>query len=153
MAIISNPETFSTYYNVDEAILEELGIFDPTLAADTRLFIDPLLLQYSEHPEIHGRAYDDYRQRFSLVITLLSASQAMEDVAWRGARRLLRFHEIRGTCLGYGAGSIRGSGFGTQLTERILIVAKEIVDLGIQDPDLFPALSLFESNIGSDRNK
>jgi hypothetical protein len=73
------------------------------------------------------------------------------DVAWRTVERLLEFHEIKGTCLGYGAASISGSAFGQELTRRLLRVGKEIVDLGIRDPDLFPAMALFEAKIGADR--
>ena len=74
-----------------------------------------------------------------------------EDLAWRTARRLLTFHEIKGTCLGYGASSITGSGFGQGLTGQILQVGKEIVDIGVTDPDLFQAMALFETGIGPDR--
>jgi hypothetical protein len=52
--------------------------------------------------------------------------------------------------LGYGAG-IRGSGFGQGLSDNLIGTAKEIVDLGVSDPDLFVAMALFESDIGPDR--
>ena len=48
-------------------------------------------------------------------------------------------------------GASAGSGFGQKLTEQILQVGKEIADLGIKDPDLFPALGLLEQDIGADR--
>jgi hypothetical protein len=64
---------------------------------------------------------------------------------------MLAFPEINGTCLGYGGGSIHGSGFGSKLSDRILNVASEIVEIGIDDPDLFIAMSIFESDIGPDR--
>ena len=114
MAKISSPETFTTYFDVDSNLLEEIGVLDPTLDVDTRLFIDPLLLQYSAQSEIHGLAYEKYQKHFERVIRLLTASKVPEDVAWRNARRLLEFHEIKGTCLGYGAGSIRGEWIRTE---------------------------------------
>jgi hypothetical protein len=120
------------------------------LAIDTKLFIDPLLLSSSAHSEIRDEAAVEYTQHFQHVISFLSATKRSEDVAWRTARRLLTFPEIKGTCLGYGAGSISGSGFGRALTERVLAVGKEIVDLGIRDPDLFQAMALFEDDIGPD---
>ncbi len=151
MAKVRNPRTFSGHFEVPPAKLAKLGVFDPTVAVDTKLFIDPLLFSSSQHDEIRRDAVREYREHFERVIKLLSATKASEDVAWRSARRLLEFHEIRGTCLGYGANSIGGSGFGPDLTERVLRVGKEIVDLGIRDPDLFIAMALFEEKIGADR--
>lgn len=151
MAKVSNPTTFAGHFGLDPVKLAQLGVLDPTLAVDTKLFVDPLLFPASAHPEIHTNATAEYRRHFEKAIRFLAASKTPEDVAWRTARRLLRFHEIRGTCLGYGAASIHGSGFGVDLTERLLRVGKEIVNLGVQDPDLFPAMALFEADIGPDR--
>src|SRR5262249_13692377 len=53
--------------------------------------------------------------------------------------------------LGYGASTIAGSGSGPFMTDAVLRTAKEIVDLGIDDPDLFVAMGLFETGIGPDR--
>jgi hypothetical protein len=151
MPKIKNPGTFSGHFKVPKAKLTGLGVFDPTLAVDTRLFIDPFLFEKSKHSEISTGAVNEYRKHFETVIRFLSLTKKPEDIGWRTARRLLEFHEVRGTCLGYGINSIGGSGFGSQLTERVLRVGKEIVDLGIQDPDLFAAMALFEEKIGADR--
>lgn len=151
MARVKNPKTLSSHFGIDRSKLDHLGVMDPTLAIDTKLFIDPLLFQHSVHPELHRSAVDQYRNHFEKVIKFLAATRAPDDVAWRSARRLLEFHEIRGTCLGYGAASIHGSGFGKELTDRLLRVGKEVVDLGITDTDLFPAMALFEADIGPDR--
>lgn len=151
MAKVKNPTTFSGFFGIEPYKLDQLGVLDPTLAIDTKLFIDPLLFVQSVHPEIHDVAVRKYREHFELVISFLATTRSPEDIAWRTARKLLEFHEIRGTCLGYGAASIQGSGFGPELTNRLLCVGKEIVDLGIRDPDLFPAMALFEADIGPDR--
>ncbi len=151
MAKAKNPVTFSDYFGISSDKLNKLGVFDPTLAIDTRLFIDPLLLQFSAHHEINNTGVKEYRTHFENVIKFLSYTQNNDDIAWRTAKRLLEFHEIKGTCLGYGAGSISGSGFGSALTNRLLHVAKDIVDLGVRDPDLFPLMALFEADIGPDR--
>jgi DNA-directed RNA polymerase subunit N (RpoN/RPB10) len=92
-----------------------------------------------------------YREHFETVIKFLRLTTSYDDVAWRNARRLLVFHEMRGTCLGYGVASISGSAFGRQLTNRVLRVGKEVVDLGVADPDLFVSMALFEKDIGPDR--
>ena len=151
MARATDPRMLTDCFSVEPDSLARMGILNPTLAIDTKLFIDPLLLKHSSHTEISDKAVFQYRHHFEQVISFLSHTQRHDDVAWRTARRLLTFHEIKGTCLGYGAGSISGSGFGSNLTEDILKVGKEIVDLGIRDPDLFSAMALFEAAIGPDR--
>lgn len=151
MAKAKNPVNVSRHFKVSPADLDKAGVINATLAVDTRLFIDPLLLSKSQHIEMSGSAVQQYQDHFSKVISLLQASKSEGDAPWRAAKKNFLFPEIQGTCLGYGAGSIHGSGFGEKLTSRILKVAKEIVDVGVTNPDLFTALSLFESDIGPDR--
>lgn len=151
MSKLSNPTLFSDAFRIKPKALRALGVLDPILNIDTRLFIDPLLLEVSSHKEISEGARGRYTAHFGKVVKLLRASKKVDDVAWRAARGLLQFREIRGTCLGYGAGTIRGTGFGARLTEDVLSTAKEIVDLGIDDPDFFALLALFEEGIGPDR--
>ena len=116
---------------------------------DAKLFIDPLLVASSAHTELRN-AEVTYKNFFSDIIKLLVASKTEDDIAWRTAYRKLLFREIKGTCLGYGAASINGSGFGPRLTRKITRTAKEIVDLGVKDPDLFIALPLLEDDVGPD---
>lgn len=153
MAKIRNPVRFSEHFKIDAALLTKLGVLNPTLNADTKLFIDPLLLGDSAHPEISGEARQAYIKHFSTAISLLRAVKVEDetDVPWRNVRRLLSFPEIKGTCLGYGAESISGSGSGNTMTDQVLQTAKVIVNLGVEDPDLFVAMALFEDNFGPDR--
>ena len=149
MGKIRNPVKFSEHFGLDEAALSRLDVLDPTLNVDVRLFIDPMLLARSKHPEMRA-ASRRFRAFFSSVIKLLAASKTEGDVAWREAGRRLRFPEVQGTCLGYSAASIRGSAFGPGLSRRLVATAKEIVDLGVTDPDLFVALPLLEEGVGPD---
>ncbi|MRU16504.1 hypothetical protein FDP25_13760 [Roseovarius sp. A21] len=127
------------------------GVLDPTLNVDTRLFIDPLLLAKSRHPEIAKGARRTYEQHFTNVIKFLSRTTGPNDVAWRSAQRLLSFPEIKWSCLGYGAESVSGSGSGAHMTGHFIETAKQIVSLGVEDPDLFVAMALFEEGVGPDR--
>ena len=151
MARIRDPRRFSEHFGVPTERLDELGVLDPTLNVDTRLFIDPLLLEDSRHPEIADGARSTYEQHFTTIIKFLRKSTSREDVAWRSAERLLSFPEIKWTCLGYGAGSVSGSGSGTDMTGQYLDTARQIVALGVDDPDLFVAMALFEDGVGPDR--
>jgi hypothetical protein len=150
MAKILNPLQFSTAYKIKPEAMARLGVLDPTLNVDTKLFVDPMLLASSSHAEIK-RSRVTYEDHFSKVIDFLDASRMRGDVAWRSAKRLLTFPEVAWTCLGYGAATVRGSGFGVALCEDLIATAKEIVDLGVKNPDLFVAMALFEQDIGPDR--
>jgi len=130
--------------------MARLGVFDPTLEADTPLFIDPMLLRHSSAPEM-VQAYERLVDFFSDLFRLLSASTREGDVAWQAAVQMLSFHEVPGTCLGYGGGSIRGSGWGERLTSELLNRAKEIIQTGVRDPKLFLLIGLFSEDVGPDR--
>jgi hypothetical protein len=147
---IRDPKRFSTQFGLDSASLKALGAFDPLLNADTPLFIDPLLLPNSAHTEMRS-AYGQWVAHFTDIIRLLKAAQDERDPAWRAADRRMMSKEFKGTCLGYGSGTIAGSGIGPGLRARIMRTAHQIVALGIEDPKLFPLLALLEEGVGPDR--
>jgi hypothetical protein len=151
VAKFTNPIRFSAHFGFDSVLLDTVGVLDPTLNVDTALFIDPLLLPGSNHPEISTDAQATYEAHFVTVIRLLAASKTVGDVPWRSAMRQLSFPEIKGICLGYGSQSVSGSGSGNDMLDQIIKTAKEIVDLGVRDPDLFVAMALFEDGFGPDR--
>jgi hypothetical protein len=151
MAKVKIPITLSREFGIDKRDLSRCGVLDVTLAIDTKLFLDPLLLRHSRHTELNTTGAQQYESHFDTIINLLSHSRFKGDVAWNAAEKKLLFPEIKGTCLGYGAGSIDGRGFGPKLARHVVSVAAQIVAIGIRDPDLFTSLSLFESDIGSDR--
>jgi hypothetical protein len=150
MAKITSLETISSEFGIDPKKLETLDVIDTQLTVDTNLFIDPLLLPDSKHEEISTGAATAYEQRFEFIIKLLAASKEKGDITWRKAEKLFNFSEVSWTCLGYSS-SVRGSGFGPELTSSTLETAAQIVALGITDIDFFMGLSLFEEGIGPDR--
>ena len=116
MAKVRNPITLGKEFGVDQKVLTQLGVLDATLAIDTKLFIDPLLLSRSRYTELNTDAVQQYHSHFDIIIRLLANSRSECDLAWKAAEKKLAFPEISGTCLGYGAGSIHGSGFGPTLS-------------------------------------
>ena len=150
MAKIVDPVQFSEHFDIDDKQLENIHVLDPTLNVDTGLFIDPLLLEHSQHHEMRHDAFQIYTEHFETIIKFLRVSRSPEDVAWRSAYKLLSFPEIKWTCLGYGVVSVSGSGSGSKTTNRIIQTAKEIIDLGVDDPNLFVAMGLFEKGFGPD---
>ena len=150
MAKVTRPATLATEFGISESQLARLGVTNVSLNTDTRLFIDPLLLSESAHTEMSKFGRNAYDEHFRKVIKLLKASRNRGDAAWRAAEKLFQFSEISWTCLGYGS-TVRGSGFGSELIRSTLETASQIVDIGVEDVDLFMVLALFEEGIGPDR--
>jgi hypothetical protein len=84
------------------------------------------------------------------VIRLLQHLKTVGDVPWRNSARLLKLDEIPEFCLGYGGNTTRGRDVATDTQKRILSTAKEIIDLGVQDPELFSLVGLLEEGVGPD---
>jgi hypothetical protein len=150
VAKFSNPTSFTAHFGVNPAVLHDAGAMDPLLNVDTKLFIDPLLLHISRAPEVRSNGPTRLRMYFEKLMKLLQASRDRGDAAWREASRLMSFSEVAATCLGYGAASVQGSGFGPEKRSRVLATAKEIVDLGVNDPSIFLLIPLLEENVGPD---
>lgn len=146
-----NPVPFSQHYGLPRDKLATLGTFDPILNADTKLFVDPLLLEHSKASPFGKSSRTNFTSYFETIIKLIVGSKSKGDAPWKSARRKLQFPEVRYQCLGYGGTSTRGSGGGEAQTAMLVQTASEIVGLGITDPDLFIAMALFEEGIGPDR--
>ncbi|WP_226622210.1 hypothetical protein [Brucella anthropi] len=151
MALIGH--YFSSTFGVDKAWMDKTGVFDPTLDIDAPLFIDPFLLPYSQHQEFKGCATDKYDEHIGTIYHLVKQSLDGHKKAWTAALKkfqLGEIHGLQGTCLGYSKGSVRGRGIGPKLAEKSLVWAKEVIELGVKDPELFSSLPLFEDGIGPD---
>lgn len=144
------PVTISNHIGIDSKTFAKTGAFDSILDIDSKLFIDPHLLENCKVPELTS-SYLKVKKRFEEILHLLSASKTEGDTFWREALRRFNFPELRGLCIGYSSKGTLGSGMGKMLRIQILRTAKEIVDAGIKDPEFFELLGLFEEGIGSDR--
>jgi hypothetical protein len=130
--------------------LESEGAFDAFAHIDSRLYIDPHLLQDTKTPELEN-SYQRFLNHFEAVIKLLDASTGRGDRFYREAFRRLVFRELPFTALGYSKDGIGGSGIGTGIARSLLTTAAEIVEAGVKDPDIFELVGLFEENVGADR--
>ena len=144
------PKHFSDYFNINKSRLNELGVFDPILNYDTKVFVEPLLLKNSSS-EIIKNSDQHYTNYFSQLLLLLHKSQNLDDKCWRVAKKMVNFPEYQYTCIGYGSGSTEGKGSGVEFNDKILNSAKEIVDLADNNPEIFLLLPLLEEGIAGDR--
>ncbi|MCW2084346.1 hypothetical protein ABIE85_008361 [Bradyrhizobium diazoefficiens] len=144
---------FSDQFGVKGEWLESKGVFNPTLDVDSPLFINPFLLPGSKHKEFSGPGFEAYEAHFSEICRRLLVSEQIGDKAWVAALKMFQFGEVaglNGTCLGYSKHSTSGRAFGKIKARKSLLWANNVIRLGVKDPELFSALSLFEDGIGPD---
>ena len=144
------PITFSEKFKVPKPVLDSTGVFDVILDVDTRVFIDPALLELCTEPEFEN-ARSKVEGYFSKIITLLRHSARRGDMFWKRANALLTFRELSGTCFGYSQSGTGGNAIGAVLRENILQTIKDLMTEGETDPVLFELLGVFQEGIGCDR--
>jgi len=145
-----HPVLFSTHFKVSVAALNAAKLLDPILNSDTKLFIDPLLIAKSVNPTIKRDGLKALHEGFENVIGLVDISASEGDAAWKGAYRALNLDERSETSLGYGAAGTSGSSRPPKLRNSILRTAKEILTLGVKNPNMIPLMGLFEEGVGPD---
>jgi hypothetical protein len=139
----------SRYLRTDPTELEKRGVLDAHLGIDNRLFVDPQLLSKLTIAEFQG-SRADLDKYLSDVIRLLAASRQRGDAAWREARQRVTFREEHGAALGYSNAGGYGRGIGRHLAAALVDRGKEIVDLGVKDPEIFELIGLFQEKFGPD---
>lgn len=144
------PKSVTQLLKISKKAFAATGALNTILDVDTRLFIDPLLLRDTKMPELRGSARR-VEDRFANILRLLGHSQEQRDIWERRAEKLMIFPEVKGVCIGYSTKGTSGSGMGPSLRRRLLADAKEIIRVGIEEPDIFELAGLFEEDIGPDR--
>lgn len=144
------PIRISEALSIPQEKLKEKGVYDSLLDFDSRLHIDPSLIESSGIKELINakRKIVDY---FTDILRLLKASQKINDTFWKGALKRISTGEGLQTSLGYSEDGTKGSGIGPLLGQKILETIKEIQNAGDTDPLIFELVGVFESNIGPDR--
>jgi hypothetical protein len=147
---IAHPLLFSKHFKLDRLELERRDLLDPVLNADTNVFIDPLLLKSSKNKCICRDAHTLLRDRFSKIIELIIASERIDDPAWKAARKLLDLSERKETCLGFGGSSVSGSSRPASIKDQILRTSRDIIRLGVKNPEIISLMGFLEENVGPD---
>lgn len=150
-SINEKPILLSDYFNIKKVKLEELGVFNPILNIDTKLFVEPLLLKSSKS-QIIQESYERFIKFFEdlMILIKLSKSYSENDLHWRTAKKEVKFPEYKSTCIGYGINSTSGSGSSRKLNDKILQNAKDIIESGSEYPQMFTILPFLEEGIGGD---
>jgi len=137
------------YFKIPIDQFQKSGALNAYLGIDTNVFVDPALLRSSTVPEFRD-VTDEFAAYFSPIIKLLKATKRFGDIAWETAVKKLRFREEHGAALGYSAAGGSGHGIGEGLAQQIVQRGKEIVDLGVDDPEIFEVIGLFQEGFGPD---
>ena len=150
MARISNPITFSKAFNVSPSSLTNAGLADPFLNADTKLFIDLSLIEYSGNNEISIEADKTYNNHMKATIDFVALSERKNDFAWRQAKNMLDLSEASEICMGFGGSSNSGSQRPEHIKIMILNTIHDAIKIGMANPDLMKFISIIEEGIGPD---
>jgi len=135
------------YFGISEGAYKKEGAFNPVIGVDSLFFIDPLLLSKTSTLELKD-GLQKVRKYFSDVILLIKTNNSR---ARQMAFRKLIFRELRGVGIGYGNSSDDGSAIGPELAQKLLLVAEELIEMGITNPAIFEVMGLFTDNFGPDR--
>lgn len=142
--------SFTDAFSIDKNAFDHTGAYDPVIGVDSRLFVDPALLELCQAPEF-DKARQEVEGHFGTIIQLVRNSEHRDDRYWRMAEKLLTFTEIRGTSLGYCGDGNAGAGIGPRLRRSVLESIGILIDCGIENPTIFELLGVFEEGVGSDR--
>jgi hypothetical protein len=143
-------KTLSDYYKIDDKKFDQLGILNAFTDIDTQLYLDPLLLNYTTIPEFSD-SRNNFKNYFKDIVTLLVNSNSLYDLPSKTAFRKLIFREMRGVAIGHGQSTSDGSGVGAKLAFELLKRARELIQYGVKDPELFELIGLFIDGFGPDR--
>jgi hypothetical protein len=121
---MNNHTCFSKHFNIPKEKLNELGVFDPILNHDTKLFVDPLILKDCKD-DFSKEAFEVFNEFFTTLLKRLMLSKKEGDNAYIQAKRMVKFPEYKETCIGYAGTSNRGSGSGNKINDMIFEGALE----------------------------
>ncbi|MXZ08990.1 MAG: hypothetical protein F4Y79_06035, partial [Gemmatimonadetes bacterium] len=144
------PQLFSEYIGVNSSLIVDNGVFDTVLDSDSRFFINFTRVKKAQTPELQD-AYKRILKFFRKLGIIIQAAQHPGDSFYREANRRLNMSEFEELCLGYSFNTTAGRGSGPILKKIIISTAKEILTAGVQEPEIFELVGLFEEGIGPDR--
>ena len=142
--------SFCDEFGIEKSELKKIGALDIILDFDTKYFIDPALLRNNHIPEFLDVSQKVERY-FEGIVTLIRISNCNDDMYWKKADSLLRFKELKGTCLGYSNSGTSGNAIGKELRQRIIRTIKELLQTGAVEPIVLELLGVFQEKVGCDR--
>jgi hypothetical protein len=142
---------FNERFGVSAIAMHSLGVFNPDISIDNKMFVDPKLLEAGKdefegsHEELIG-----YFDKTAQLVKLIR-SETDSDMAWTAAWKRMRFKETTNTALGFSKDGTDGNGIGAVLAKQIINRAAEILPHVDYAPDVFELIGVFAERLGCDR--
>jgi hypothetical protein len=142
---------FSAYFGVKRRPSDDW--FDPDVAVDTKLFLDPFLLVDEEprQDSLWARAHDLLIAHFARCYDLLARGASAGTMSEKVVLGLLSFPEPSELCLGYTASGTSGSGSGARNARLIMGSIVTAIAAGLDRPEHIEEIGILNEGIGADR--
>lgn len=143
---------YNEYLNVEAEEFRKNGIYNGYIWFDTPLYVNPKLLEKTNISELKN-SDDKIIKHFEITLMLLKSTQSKNFNDNFGIALLKHFHfpEPNGIGLGTSYNSIDGNGLTGITAQEAMKKTKDILGLGIEDPQIYKILSLIQENISVDR--
>jgi len=137
----------SDYLKLDDELVDE-NVFDAIITSDSNFYINILKLKDTKIKEF-SNSYNRINNYFDNLLLLLKSSNK-NDVFYRRALKLFDFKGVKEINLGFST-TKRDSGLTGDTARQIVSDAYEIVKKGIEYPEIFHLIGLFEDGVGPDK--
>ena len=122
--------SLAEYYKIPTENFKNLGVLNPNLAQNTKMFIDPVLLKSSKYKIFREQAYEKYVKYFeNLYEDVKAYIELPEQIKLSSKNTLIRKLQAKGIpylCLGYSKVGEKDRGIGYKDAERILEQAEKL---------------------------
>lgn len=147
--------SLAEYYKIPTENFKNLGVLNPNLAQNTKMFIDPVLLKSSKYKIFRKQAYEKYVKYFeNLYEDVKAYIELPEQIKLSSKNTLIRKLQAKGIpylCLGYSKVGEKDRGIGYKDAERILEQAEKLFSLDIdKNPAIFSVVYMLTEKIGPD---
>jgi hypothetical protein len=144
------PKRLSTLFNITPQSLADKGVFNSFIDIDSKLYVDPSLLEFSKIPEMNG-AFAKFKDHFENILLLINKCEQKRGMFWNELINKLTFKESPIIFLGYAGKGNHGNGIGKKLASKLREISYDLVKNGIQSPKIFELIGLIQEDIGPDR--
>lgn len=140
--------TLAKHLGVGAKKLKEIGVFNVILGIDTKLFIDPKLLDKSSVTELNGSS-EQIKQYFNTLIKI-NAQAGRSPRLLDQSISMIAIKEPKGLSIGYGNSRDSGTAIPETVAKRSLGSLNEMLSVGINDLTVMELLGLFTEGFGPD---
>lgn len=140
--------TLSEHLGISPEILESKGILNAIIGVDTKLFIDPKLVDATEIPEFEDVVSDIHTYVDDLI--RINGLAADSPRLQKMAIDMIAIKEPKGLSIGYGNSRDSGTSISQSVARHSLHSLSEMVAVGMKDMRVMEMLGLFIKRFGAD---